>query len=294
MNPHLAEAIRFFIYDSIKILALLFAMILVMGVARTYISQKKLKRLAKGRWGLGNLVAASFGALTPFCSCSSIPLFWGFLEAGVPLGVSLSFLVTSPLVNEYVVVLMLATFGIKITLAYVASGILIGVAAGLVLGRLHLEKDLVADMQAPKKEKRYKRFKERLLFGLSEAKDITRKLWAWVLVGVGIGALIHDLVPEEFFHDLVGQGGLWTVPVAIVLGVPLYGSAAALVPMAQALFAKGVPLGTTLAFVMSIAGLSLPEAVILRRAMKLRLIGIFFGVVALGILLTGVLFNLLV
>ncbi len=293
MNEHLLEALRFFIIDSIKILFLLFAMIFVVGVLRTYINQKKLKKLTRGKYGVGNLFASLFGTITPFCSCSSIPLFWGFLEAGIPLGTSLSFLITSPLVNEFVVVLMLATFGWKITLAYVISGVLIGTLAGIILGKMKLEKYLVKDMIKQDKEKKYYTFKERFHFGLHEAVDIIKKLWLWVLAGVALGAIIHNLVPQDFFVSLVGRGGLWTVPLAIIVGVPLYGSAAALVPVAEALFAKGIPLGTTLAFIMSIAALSFPEAVILRRAMKLKLIGIFFGVVAIGILITGILFNVL-
>lgn len=283
--------ISFFVLDSLKILVLLFVMVFVLGVLRSFISQRRLRKLARGRYGSGNVVASLFGVVTPFCSCSSIPIFWSFIRSGVPLGTSLSFLITSPLVNEYVVILMLASFGFKVTLAYIISGVVIGVLAGMFLGSRKLEKHIVADMRTVLKEEKFSSFKGRVRFGFREAIEVTRKLWLWILAGVGLGAVIHNTVPEAFFTGVVSSGSWWTVPVAILLGVPLYGSAAALVPVAQELFAKGIPLGTTLAFVMSIAGLSLPEAIILRRAMKLKLIGIFFGVVALGILLTGWLFN---
>lgn len=300
MNPdtRIAESLNFFIYDSIKILLLLFFMIAIVGFLRTYISQNKVKRwLSKTKFGSGNFMAALFGAVTPFCSCSSIPIFLSFLEAGVPLGVTFSFLITSPLVNEYLVVLMLGFFGWKITLAYVISGILIGVVSGLILGKLGLEKHIVKDLISTKaqlnKEVKYKKIKNRLLFGLHEAISIVKKLWIWVLVGVGIGALIHNYVPEEFIQRIISKGGIFTVPIATILGVPMYGSCAAIVPIAVVLFQKGIPIGTALAFMMATVALSLPEAIILRRAMKLKLIAIFFGIVALAIVVTGYLFNML-
>jgi len=293
-----AGSLHFFIYDSIKVILLLFGMIAVIGFLRTYLPQDKVKKWITGKkYGLSNLMAASFGAVTPFCSCSSIPIFLSFLEAGVPLGVAFSFLITSPLVNEYLVVLMLGFFGWKITLAYVASGMLIGIVSGLVLGRMklerHLVKDLIASASEVRKETRHDGLKTRVHFGLHEALSMVKKLWIWILVGVGIGALIHNYVPSEVIHSIVDKGGSWAVPLAVVVGVPIYGSCAAIVPIAVVLFNKGVPLGTALAFMMAIAALSLPEAVILRRAMKLKLIAIFFGIVALAIVLTGYLFNLL-
>ncbi|MFH2028508.1 MAG: permease [Nanoarchaeota archaeon] len=288
------ESLDFFIYDSIKIMFLLFAMISVIGFLRTYLPQDKVKQWVTGRkYGLGNIVAASFGAITPFCSCSSIPLFISFLEAGVPLGVAFSFLITSPIVNEYLVVLMLGYFGWKITLAYVFSGIFIGVVSGLVLGRMNLEKHLVKDLVSLNiKEIKYD-LKKRIRYGLDESLSIVKKLWIWILVGVSIGAIIHNYVPAELIQSVVGKAGLLAVPFAVLLGVPMYGSCAAIVPIAVVLFHKGVPLGTALAFMMATAALSLPEAVILRRAMKLKLIMVFFGIVALAIVLTGYLFNVL-
>jgi uncharacterized membrane protein YraQ (UPF0718 family) len=300
LNPEArwAESLNFFIYDSVKILLLLFAMIAVMGFLRTYLPQDKVRRwIGKEKFGLGNIAASGFGAVTPFCSCSSIPIFLGFLEAGVPLGVTFSFLITSPIVNEYLAVLMLGFFGWKIMVAYIISGMLIGVVSGMILGRMklekHLAKDLISTRGEVKKEVGYDGVKKRILFGLNEAVSIIKKLWAWVLVGVGLAAVIHNYIPPAVIQAIVSKGGFLAVPLAVLLGVPMYGSCAAIVPIAVVLFQKGVPIGTALAFMMATAALSLPEAVILRRAMKLKLIAIFFGVVALAIVITGYLFNML-
>jgi uncharacterized protein len=294
----LYETLNFFIYDSIKILFLLFFMIAFIGFFRTFVSQQKVRKWLVGKKkGVGNVLASIFGTVTPFCSCSSIPLFLSFLKAGIPLGITFSFLITSPLVNEYLVVLMLGFFGWKITLAYIASGILVGVVSGLILGKMKLEKHLVKEFVISKnnsqEEKSVVGFKNRLYFGLDEAWSIVRKLWAWILFGVGIGAVIHNYVPSELIQSWIGAGGIFTVPLATILGVPLYGGCAAIVPIAVVLFQKGIPLGTVLAFMMAISALSFPEAVILRRAMKLKLIAIFFGVVTVAIILIGYLFNVL-
>lgn len=294
----LGESLNFFLYDVVKILVLLFLMIFTVGFLRTYIPQERVKKWLGGkRLGLGNIAAALFGAITPFCSCSSIPVFFSFLEAGIPLGVSFSFLVTSPLINEYLVVLMLGFFGWKITLVYVLSGLFLGVISGLVLGRMGLEKHLVKGLFAKKsemkKELRHDSIRQRLLFGLHEAKSILGKTWLWVVVGVGLAAAIHNWIPQEWIQDVISRGGALTVPVAALLGVPMYGSCAAIVPVAVVLFQKGIPLGTALAFMMATSALSLPEAVLLRRAMKLKLIAVFFGIVALGIVLIGYLVNAL-
>lgn len=294
----LIQSLNYFLYDSIKIILLLFFLIGVIGFFRTYVSAKKIKSFLTHKFPVvPHFFASLFGAITPFCSCSSIPLFLGFLKAGVPLGVNFSFLITSPLVNEYLVVLMLGFFGWRITVAYVLSGILLGIICGIILGKLklekYLEKDLILLSEKNNNEKVYHHFKERVKFGIKEAFSITKKIWLWVLLGVAVGALIHNYIPEEFIHNLISKGGFFTVPLAVLLGVPLYGSCAAIVPIAVVLFQKGVPLGTALAFMMAIAALSFPEAVILRRAMKLKLILIFFGVVALALVITGYLFNLL-
>ena len=297
-SSRLSQSINFFIYDSIKIVFLLFFMILAIGFLRTYISQNKIKEWLSGRKkGAGNLMASLFGAITPFCSCSSIPIFIGFLEAGIPLGAAFSFLITSPLINEYLVVLMLGFFGWKITLAYVAGGILIGTAAGSILGSMKLEKHLVKDLISSNsglvKEVKYANIKKRLQFGLNESTSIIKKLWLWILAGVAIGAAIHNYVPSEAIWGLIDKGGIFSVPIATIIGVPMYGSCAAIVPIAVVLFQKGIPLGTALAFMMAVSALSLPEAIMLRRAMKLKLIALFFGITALAIIFTGYLLNIL-
>ncbi|PIW67052.1 MAG: permease [Candidatus Omnitrophica bacterium CG12_big_fil_rev_8_21_14_0_65_43_15] len=297
-ESHLGGAVNFFIYDSVKIISLLFFLILIIGFIRTYLPQHKIKRWMSGKGVIGNFFAAIFGAITPFCSCSSIPLFLGFLEAGIPLGVTFSFLITSPLINEYLVVLMLGFFGWKITAMYVVSGLLIGVISGVILGRMRLERFLVTDLIERRNNndnnvEEYPTFIRRLRFGYRESTSIVRKIWVWVLVGVGIGAIIHNYVPQEVMEGIIAKTGGFSVPIATLLGVPMYGSCAAIVPIAVVLFQKGIPLGTALAFMMAIAALSLPEAIMLRRAMKLKLIAIFFGVTTAAIILIGYMFNFL-
>ena len=293
----LSGVVHFFVYDSVKILLLLTTLIFVIGVLRTYLPQEKIKRWMSGSGGLGNFLAALFGAVTPFCSCSSIPIFFGFLEAGIPLGASLSFLITSPLINEYLVVLMVGFFGWKITVLYVVSGLLIGTFSGVVLGRMHLERHLVHDFigagQGAAERLSFGSFFDRIRYGWKESCSITRKIWGWVLIGVGIGAVIHNYVPQEAIQAIIGKMGIFSVPVAVILGVPMYGSCASIVPVAVVLFQKGLPLGTALGFMMAVAALSLPEAIMLRRAMRLQLIAIFFGVTTMAIIITGYMFNFL-
>ena len=292
----LSKTIEFFLYDTIKIILLLFFMISIIGYLRTYLSQKKVRKWLTGkREGIGNLFASVFGAITPFCSCSSIPIFLGFLEAGIPLGITFSFLITSPLVNEYVVVLMWGFFGGKITLLYVLSGLLIGTFAGIVLGRMNLEKHIINDMLSNNgvlNNTTFTSIRQRAIFGINESLSIIRKLWLWIIIAVGIAAAIHNYVPEQAIHQIISKGGMFIVPLAVLLGVPMYGSCAAIVPIALVLFQKGVPLGTALAFMMAVSALSMPEAIILRRAMKLRLITVFFSIVAVAIVVIGYLFNL--
>lgn len=293
----IGSAINFFIYDSVKIMLLLFVMISIIGFLRSFLSQQKVKAWIVGTKGWGNFFASLFGAITPFCSCSSIPLFISFLDAGIPLGVTFSFLITSPLINEYLVVLMLGFFGWKITLAYVISGMAIGIIAGIILGKMklekYIEKDIVAKDEEEACEVKPKRIKQRIIFGINEAKCIVKKLWIWVLLGVGLGALIHNYIPQAAIQSIVSKTGVFSVPIATLIGVPMYGSCAAIVPIAVVLFQKGFPLGTALAFMMAVAALSLPEAIMLRRAMKLKLIIIFFGITTIDIILTGYLFNFL-
>ncbi len=296
-NTKLAQALDFFIYDAIKILFMLFVMIFAIGFLRTYLEQDKIKQWLTQRGAVGNFMASLFGAVTPFCSCSSIPIFLSFLKAGIPLGVTFSFLITSPLINEYLVVLMLGTFGWKITVLYVLSGLLIGFFTGLILGNMKLEKYLEADMSPGEDLKQQNKidytFKARLLFGWNEAVSIVYKLWVWVLVGVGIGAGIHNYIPQEIIQGALSKTGIFSVPIATLIGVPMYGSCAAIVPVAVVLFEKGIPLGTALSFMMAVSALSLPEAIMLRRAMKLNLIAIFFSITTVAIILTGYMFNIL-
>lgn len=290
-------SVNFFIYDTVKILALLFGMIYVIGVLRTFILERDIKRWMTRRGLWSYVVAAMMGAFTPFCSCSSIPLFLGFLKAGIPLGVTFAFLVTSPLINEYLVVLMLGFFGWKVTTAYVLSGLAIGVISGVVLGRARMESCLESDFQvrpdAEVENQTYNQFADRLKFGWQEAVSVVRRIWIWVLVGVGLGAVIHNYVPQEMIQSVIQKAGILSVPLAVVLGVPMYGSCAAIVPIAVVLFQKGIPLGTALAFMMAVAALSLPEAVMLRRAMRLPLILLFFAVTTMSIILIGYLLNAL-
>jgi len=291
-----AAAIHFFIYDSLKILLLLAAMISVIGFLRTFLSQKKMKGWLSTQGGVAYFYAALFGAVTPFCSCSSIPIYLGFLKAGVPLGVTFSFLITSPLINEYLVVIMAGFFGWKITLLYIMSGMVLGMGAGAVLGKMNLERYLEKDFRGDAGaavDMTFPGLRSRLWFGAGEAAAIIKKIWAWVLVGVAVGAVIHNYIPGQTIQWLIGKAGLFSVPLATLLGVPMYGNCAAIVPVAVVLFQKGVPLGTALSFMMAISALSFPEAVILRRAMTLKLIAVFFWVTAAGIVITGYVFNFL-
>ena len=289
-------ALHFFVYDTLKIFLLLAVMIFVIGVLRTWLPEQRLREWMNrgGIWG--NLVAALFGAITPFCSCSSVPIFISLLKAGVPLGVTFSFLITSPIINEYLVILMAGEFGIPVTLAYVASGLFIGTAAGAILGKMKLrhllERDFIQSNQNESQPTQFN-FLLRLRYGIDEAVSVIRQIWLWVIVGVGIGAFIHNYVPQENIHALIESTGIFSVPLATTLGVPMYGSCAAIVPVAVVLFQKGIPLGTALAFMMAMAALSLPEAIMLRRTMRLQLIALYFGITTLAIIFTGYLLNAL-
>ncbi|MGE9293915.1 MAG: permease [Puniceicoccales bacterium] len=292
----LGGAIHFFFYDTVKIFLLLAVMIFIIGIIRSYLPQDRLRRWMSGGGLGGNFVAALFGAVTPFCSCSSIPIFISLLRAGVPLGVTFSFLITSPLINEYLVVLMAGEFGVPVTAAYVVSGLTIGTFAGAVLGKLRLEGQLESDIttgESTSDSLVFESFGARLRYGWSEAVDVIRQIWVWVLVGVAIGAFIHNYVPQEVIQNALAATGVFSVPIATLIGVPMYGSCAAIVPVAVVLFEKGIPLGTALAFMMAMAALSLPEAVMLRRTMRLPLIALFFAITTVGIILTGYLLNFL-
>ena len=295
-GSRLGGAVRFFVDDALKIFVLLAVMVFAIGVLRTWLPEDRLKRWMTGRGIAGNFVASLFGAITPFCSCSSIPIFISLLKAGAPLGVTFSFLITSPIINEYLVILMAAEFGLPVTLAYVLSGLAIGTFVGAIIGRANLERYLESDVIAAPYEFHHatrSTFRRRLRFGFDEAVTVIRQVWLWILAGVAVGAFIHNYVPQEAIQRIVGAAGAFGVPIATLIGVPMYGSCAAIVPIAVVLFEKGIPLGTSLAFMMAIAALSLPEAIMLRRVMQLPLIGIFFGVTTLAIIAIGYLLNAL-
>ncbi|MBZ0293320.1 MAG: permease [Anaerolineae bacterium] len=300
-DSQLGEAINFFLYDVPKVLLLLTGMIFLISLLQTFIDAQKVRAaVEKQGEGVGNLVASLFGAVTPFCSCSSVPLFIGFVEAGIPLGITFSFLITSPIMNEVALVLLLGLFGWKVALLYLVSGILIGVIAGMILGRMKLERyieDFVFKVKANQAAgfvQETPTWLERFSDAAEKTREIVGKVWLFVIVGIGIGAAIHGFVPENALVEIMGEGAWWSVPVSVLLGVPLYSNAAGVIPIVSALLDKGAALGTALAFMMSVVALSLPEMIILRRVLKPQLLVIFGGVVATSILLTGYLFNLIV
>jgi uncharacterized membrane protein YraQ (UPF0718 family) len=302
-ETHLGTALNFFVYDTLKILLLLFVIVFLMGIVNAYFPIDRLKNYLnkKKLYGLEYFFASVFGAITPFCSCSSVPLFIGFVQGGIPLGVTFSFLITSPLVNEVAIALFLGMFGWKATLVYVSSGILLGTFGGWVLGKLNLEplltdwvKKILANAHLQSEYEDEKRsFAQRLPEITRSAWDIVRGVVLYVIIGIAIGAAMHGYVPENFFAQYLGSGAWWAVPLAVILAVPMYANAAGIVPVIQVFVAKGVPIGTAIAFMMATVGLSIPEATLLKKVMTLKLIGIFFGVVALFIIISGYLFNIL-
>ena len=300
----LGGAVNFFVYDSIKILILLFLISSIMGIVNAYFPIERLRNyLVSHRfYGLQYLLASVFGAITPFCSCSSIPLFIGFVKGGIPLGVTLAFLITSPLVNEVAVAMFLGSFGVQATMIYVISGILLGCIGGIILGRMHLEpylSDWVKKVQAQSEqqteqwEKDNTTFFQRLPTIIGDAWQIVRSVLLYVLIGIGIGAFMHGFIPEGFFEQYMSRDNWYAVPLSVVLAVPMYANAAGIVPVIEVFVAKGIPLGTAIAFMMSVVGLSLPEATLLKKVMTWRLISIFFATVTLFIILSGYLFNVL-
>jgi len=303
-GKHLAESINFFIYDTLKILILLFLISSLMGVVNAYFPVERLRvyLTTKKLYGLQYLLASFFGAITPFCSCSSIPLFIGFVNGGIPLGVTFAFLITSPLVNEVAVAMFLGLFGIKATLIYAVSGILLGTLGGFLLGKFQLDRylsDWVKQIQtnseqiSEKWETEKTPFVDRLPGIIREGWDIVRKVILYVIIGIGIGAAMHGYVPENFFTGYLSADKWYAVPFAVILAVPIYANAAGIVPIIQVFVAKGVPLGTAIAFMMAVVGLSLPEATLLKKVMKWKLIGIYFGTITVFIILLGYLFNLI-
>ena len=300
----LGTAVNFFFYDTIKILILLFFISVLMGIINAYFPIERLRNYLQTHkmYGLQYLLASIFGAVTPFCSCSSIPLFIGFVKGGIPLGVTFAFLITSPLVNEVAVAMFLGSFGLKVTLIYVVSGILLGVSGGFVLGRMKLENQLSdwvcqiqaqATTEAEAWEKEHTSFWKRLPSIVRNAWGIVRGVLIYILIGIGIGAFMHGFVPEGFFEQYMSKDNWFAVPLSVILAVPMYANAAGIVPVIEVFVAKGIPIGTAIAFMMAVVGLSLPEATLLKKVMKWRLIGIFFGTVTLFIILSGYLFNFL-
>lgn len=298
----LGTAVNFFFYDSIKIIILLFFISILMGIINAYFPIERLRNylITHKMYGLQYLLASLFGAITPFCSCSSIPLFIGFVKGGIPLGVTFAFLITSPLVNEVAVAMFLGSFGPKITLIYVLSGILLGVIGGFVLGRMKLHpylSDWVKQIQANSSaqtndwEKEHTTFLKRLPVIVRDATQIVRGVLVYILIGIGIGAFMHGFVPEGFFEEYLSKDNWLAVPLSVILAVPMYANAAGIVPIIEVFVAKGIPIGTAIAFMMGVVGLSLPEATLLKKVMSWRLIGIFFGTVAFFIILSGYLFN---
>lgn len=299
-NSHLGGALQFFFYDTPKVLLLLTGIVFVMGIIHTFISPERTRAMLSGkRLGGGNALAAALGIVTPFCSCSAVPLFIGFLQAGVPLGVTFSFLISAPMVNEVALVLLFGLFGWQVAALYLLMGLAVAIFAGLLIGKLNMEdylEDWVRKMQNTQSAGNVgasaMSWAERIQHGFQHVREIVGKVWLYVVIGVGLGALIHGFVPEDFMASFMGKDVWWAVPAAVLLGVPMYTNAAGVIPIVQALLAKGAALGTVLAFMMSVIALSAPEMIILRKVLKPRLIATFIGVVATGILLVGYIFNL--
>ena len=295
----LGLAIEFMVFETPKVLMLLAVVVFAIGVIQTYFPPTKTKTLLSGRNQLtGHVLAACLGVVTPFCSCSAVPMFIGLVTAGVPLGVTLSFLISAPLVNEVALGLLFSLFGWKVAALYLSTGLLIAIVAGWILGRLKLEKWVepwVYGSSAKDEAGEAKlNFPGRLKAGVSLSVEIVRGLWLYIILGIAVGGGIHGYVPEGLMASFMGRDVWWSVPLAVILGVPMYSSAAGMIPIVQSLLGKGAALGTSLAFMMAVIGLSLPEAVILRKVMKPKLLACFFGIVALGIMLVGFLFNLLI
>ncbi|MFA6266513.1 MAG: permease [Pseudolabrys sp.] len=298
-NSHLGEAISFFAYDTPKVLMLLTLVVFGMGVVRSFFSPEKTRALLAGkREGVGNVLAASLGIVTPFCSCSAVPLFIGFVSAGVPLGVTFSFLISAPMVNEVALGLLFALVGWKVALTYLGFGLAVAIVSGWIIGRLHLEHWLepwVRNIRANAAELPPESLTvvDRIKAGIEAVKDIVGRVWPWIIAGIAVGAFIHGYVPADLLATIMGRDAWWSVPAAVLIGIPMYSNAAGIIPVVEALIAKGAALGTVLAFMMSVIALSLPEMIILRKVLSVKLIAVFVGVVGTGILAVGFLFNIL-
>lgn len=296
----LGAAVEFFVYDAPKVILLLTLVVFGVGVIRSYFTPERARRvLAGNRESAGNVLAALLGIVTPFCSCSAVPLFIGFVTSGVPLGVTFSFLVSAPMVNEVALVLLYGLFGWKIAAIYLATGLAVAMASGWVIGRMGMERhvegwvyEAVGGVDGGGEEPRLT-WRDRVRYGLEAVRNIVGKVWPYVLAGIAVGAGIHGYVPENFMAGIMGAQAWWSVPLAVLIGIPMYSNAAGIIPVVQALLGKGAALGTVLAFMMAVIGLSLPEMIILRKVLKVRLIATFAGIVGTGILIVGYLFNAL-
>lgn len=298
-GSHFALAIEFFIFETPKVLMLLTLIVFVVGVIRSFFTPERTKKILSGKKeSVGNILAALLGIVTPFCSCSAVPLFIGFVTTGIPLGVTFSFLISAPMVNEVALVLLYGMFGWKIALLYLVTGLSIAIISGWIIGRLKLEK-YVADWVYKTKITELKiqddcmNWDTRVQLGIDAVKDIVGKVWVYVALGIAVGAGIHGYVPENFMASIMGKDVWWSVPLAVLIGVPMYSNAAGIIPIVQALLGKGAALGTVLAFMMSVIALSLPEMIILKKILKPQLIAIFIGIVAVGIIIVGYLFNMI-
>ena len=297
-GQHFSAAVEFFLFEVPKVLLLLVLIVFCVGIIRSFFTPERTRRILSGKGEfLGNILAALLGVVTPFCSCSAVPLFIGFVTTGVPLGVTFSFLISAPMVNEIALVLLFGLFGWKVAAIYLGTGLCIALIAGWVIGRLrmehYVEEWVYATQTGAAADDAPLTWPQRIQFGRDAVRDIVGRVWVYVMLGIAIGAGIHGYVPEGLMASVMGKGAWWSVPVAVVVGVPMYSNAAGIIPVVQALLGKGAALGTVLAFMMSVIGLSLPEAVILRKVLKWPLILTFFGVVAAGIMLVGYLFNFL-
>jgi hypothetical protein len=294
-QSHLYSAVSFFAFEIPKVLMLLALIVFVVGVIQTFFTPEHTRAILAGkRQGVGNMLAASLGIVTPFCSCSAVPLFIGFLTAGVPLGVTFSFLVSAPMVNEVALALLLGMFGWKIALLYLSLGLLVAIAAGMVIGRMNpvkLVEPWVFDIPAVSSAEARLGWEQRFAQGWKHVREIVLKVAPYIVAGVGVGAWIHGYVPQDFMAHIMGKSAWWSVPLAVLIGVPMYSNAAGIIPVVHALLGKGAALGTTLAFMMAVTALSLPEFMILKKVMKPRLIALFAGVVTVGIVFVGYVFN---
>jgi len=299
-DTHFGSAVEFFIYEAPKVLMLLTLVVFGVGMLRSFVTPERTRKILAGkRESVGNVLASGLGVFTPFCSCSAVPLFIGFVASGVPLGVTFSFLIAAPMVNEVALVLLFGLFGWRVAVLYLSTGLLIAIVAGWTIGRLHMEKyveewafkaQVGSDPQALEVRLSWD---DRIRRGREAVREIVSKVWVYILIGIAVGAGIHGYVPADFMASFMGKAAWWSVPLAVLLGIPMYSNAAGIIPVVHALLEKGASLGTVLAFMMSVIALSLPEVIILRKVLKLRLILTFVGVVGFGILMVGYLFNLL-